>query len=72
MTDLPRLHNIAIHKTPKLNQHRTGTYTIYRLKTTYDRGERLEQRFKLLQAWGDFIEESSQGALPQFHLKMVA
>ncbi|WGE10029.1 hypothetical protein [Glaesserella parasuis] len=31
VTDLPRLHNIAIHKTPKLNQHRTGTYTIYRL-----------------------------------------
>lgn len=43
-----------------------------RIKTAYDRGERLEQRFKLLQAWGDFIEESAQGALPQYHLKMVA
>lgn len=45
-----------------------------RIKTAYDRGERLEQRFKLLQAWGDFIEESGKGTgiIPQFHLKLVA
>ena len=43
-----------------------------RVKTAYDRGEKLEQRFKLLQAWADFVEQSSQGTLPQFHLKIVA
>ncbi|SUT95859.1 integrase arm-type DNA-binding domain-containing protein [Actinobacillus lignieresii] len=43
-----------------------------RIKTAYDRGERLEQRFKLLQAWADFVDECSQGAIPQYHLKMVA
>ncbi|OOF53633.1 integrase arm-type DNA-binding domain-containing protein [Rodentibacter trehalosifermentans] len=42
-----------------------------RIKAAYDRGERLEQRFKLLQVWGDFIEECSQGALPKHHLQMV-
>ncbi|WP_288064890.1 integrase arm-type DNA-binding domain-containing protein [Rodentibacter caecimuris] len=42
-----------------------------RIKAAYDRGERLEQRFKLLQAWGDFIEKCSQGALPKHHLQMV-
>ncbi|EFA29321.1 bacteriophage mu T-like protein, partial [Haemophilus influenzae HK1212] len=42
-----------------------------RIKAAYDRGERLEQRFKLLQVWGDFIEECSNGALPKYHLKMV-
>ncbi|MBS6050477.1 integrase arm-type DNA-binding domain-containing protein [Haemophilus sp. SZY H57] len=42
-----------------------------RIKAAYDRGERLEQRFKLLQVWGDFIEECSNGALPKHHLKMV-
>lgn len=43
-----------------------------RVKTAYDRGEKLEQLFKLLQAWADFVEQSSQGTLPQFHLKIVA
>ncbi|NKB30451.1 integrase, partial [Haemophilus influenzae] len=43
-----------------------------RVKTAYDRGEKLEQRSKLLQAWADFVEQSSQGTLPQFHLKIVA
>ena len=43
-----------------------------RVKTAYDRGEKLEQRFKLLQAWANFVEQSSQGTLPQFHLKIVA
>ncbi|OOF57665.1 integrase arm-type DNA-binding domain-containing protein [Rodentibacter genomosp. 2] len=42
-----------------------------RIKAAYDRGERLEQRFKLLQVWGDFIEKCSQGALPKHHLQMV-
>ena len=43
-----------------------------KVKAAYDRGERLKQRFKLLQAWADFVEQSAQGALPQFHLKIVA
>ena len=43
-----------------------------RIKTAYDRGEKLEQRFKLLQAWADFVEQSAQDTLPQFHLKIVA
>lgn len=43
-----------------------------RIKAAYDRGERLEQRFKLLQVWGDFIEECAQGAIPKHHLQMVA
>ena len=43
-----------------------------RIKAAYDRGERLEQRFKLLQAWGDFIEQCSQGALPKYHLQLAA
>lgn len=43
-----------------------------RIKAAYDRGERLEQRFKLLQVWGDFIEECSQGAIPKYHLQIVA
>ncbi|MFK5041228.1 hypothetical protein ACI3P4_09990 [Glaesserella parasuis] len=34
VTELPRLHNIAIHKTERLNQYGTGTYTIYRLPNT--------------------------------------
>ena len=42
-----------------------------RIKAAYDRGERLEQRFKLLQVWGDFIEECSQGAIPKYHLQIV-
>ncbi|OOF47827.1 integrase [Rodentibacter trehalosifermentans] len=42
-----------------------------RIKAAYDRGERLEQRFKLLQVWGDFIEECSQDALPKHHLQIV-
>lgn len=43
-----------------------------RIKAAYDRGERLAQRFKLLQAWGDFIEQSAQGALPKYHLQIAA
>lgn len=43
-----------------------------RIKAAYDRGERLEQRFKLLQVWADFVEESAQGALPKYHLKVAA
>lgn len=43
-----------------------------RIKTAYDRGERLEQRFKLLQTWADFVDECAQGALPKYHLKVVA
>ncbi|HHW7568791.1 TPA: integrase arm-type DNA-binding domain-containing protein [Mannheimia haemolytica] len=42
-----------------------------RIKAAYDRGERLEQRFKLLQMWADFVEECSQGSLPQYHLKVA-
>ncbi|QLB19564.1 integrase arm-type DNA-binding domain-containing protein [Mannheimia granulomatis] len=42
-----------------------------RVKLAYDRGERLEQRFKLLQTWADFVEECSQGSLPQYHLKVA-
>lgn len=42
-----------------------------RIKAAYDRGERLEQRFKLLQVWADFVEECSQGSLPQYHLKIA-
>lgn len=42
-----------------------------RIKAAYDRGERLDQRFKLLQVWGDFIEECSQGAIPKYHLQIV-
>ncbi|WP_373819217.1 hypothetical protein [Glaesserella sp.] len=30
VVELPRLHNIAIHKTERPNQYGTGTYTIYR------------------------------------------
>ncbi|NBI43341.1 tyrosine-type recombinase/integrase [[Haemophilus] felis] len=43
-----------------------------RIKAAYDRGERLEQRFKLLQVWADFVDECSQGALPKYHLKVAA
>lgn len=42
-----------------------------RIKAAYDRGERLEQRFKLLQVWGDFIEECSQGSIPKYYLQIV-
>lgn len=42
-----------------------------RVKAAYDRGERLEQRFKLLQIWADFVEECSQGSIPQYHLKVA-
>lgn len=41
------------------------------IKAAYDRGEHLEQRFKLLQVWADFVEECSQGSLPQYHLKVA-
>lgn len=43
-----------------------------RIKASYDRGERLEMRFEILQAWGDFVEECSHGTLPEYHLKRVA
>lgn len=43
-----------------------------RIKMAYDRGERLAQRFKLLQVWGDFVEASASGILPKFHLKLAA
>ena len=43
-----------------------------RIKASYDRGERLEMRFEILQAWGDFVEQCSHGALPEYHLKRVA
>ncbi|WP_429946285.1 integrase arm-type DNA-binding domain-containing protein [Bibersteinia trehalosi] len=43
-----------------------------RIKASYDRGERLEMRFEILQAWGDFVEQCSSGALPEYHLKRVA
>lgn len=42
-----------------------------RIKASYDRGERLEMRFKILQAWGDFVEESAQQTIPQYHLKVA-
>nr|WP_233139093.1 tyrosine-type recombinase/integrase [Aggregatibacter actinomycetemcomitans] len=50
----------------------TANAAIKRVKAAYDRGERLKQRFQLLQTWADFVEQSVQGALPQFHLKIVA
>lgn len=43
-----------------------------RIKASYDRGERLAMRFEILQAWGDFVEQSAHGALPEYHLKKVA
>lgn len=42
-----------------------------RIRMAYNRADYIKQRFELLQAWADFVEESSQGALPQFHLKVV-
>lgn len=42
-----------------------------RIKAAYDRGERIEQRFKLLQDWADFVDECSQGILPKYHLQIA-
>ncbi len=37
----------------------------------YNRADYIKQRFVTLQAWADFIDECSQGAVPQYHLKVV-
>lgn len=42
-----------------------------RIKMAYDRGERIKQRFELLQAWADFVDECSNGALPKYHLRVA-
>lgn len=42
-----------------------------RIRMAYNRADYIKQRFDLLQAWADFVDECSQGALPQFHLKIV-
>lgn len=42
-----------------------------RIRMAYNRAEYIKQRFELLQAWADFVDECSQGALPKFHLKVV-
>lgn len=42
-----------------------------RIRMAYNRADYLKQRFELLQAWADFVDECSQGLLPQFHLKVV-
>lgn len=41
------------------------------IKAAYDRGERIEQRFKLLQSWADFVEKCSQNLLPKYHLQIA-
>ena len=43
-----------------------------RIRMAYNRADYLKQRFQILQAWADFVDECSQGALPQYHLKKVA
>lgn len=43
-----------------------------RIRIAYNRADYIKQRFEILQAWADFIDECSQGALPQYHLKKVA
>ncbi|MFK5288810.1 tyrosine-type recombinase/integrase, partial [Glaesserella parasuis] len=43
-----------------------------RIRMAYNRADYIKQRFEILQAWADFIDECSQGALPQYHLKKVA
>ncbi|NBI13758.1 integrase arm-type DNA-binding domain-containing protein [[Haemophilus] felis] len=42
-----------------------------RIRMAYNRADYIKQRFELLQAWADFVDKCSQGALPQFHLKIV-
>ncbi|MCK3654626.1 integrase [Pasteurellaceae bacterium Macca] len=42
-----------------------------RIRMAYNRADYIKQRFDILQAWGDFVEQSAQGALPQYHLKVV-
>lgn len=42
-----------------------------RIRMAYNRAEYLKQRFELLQAWADFVDECSQGVIPQYHLKVV-
>lgn len=43
-----------------------------RIRMAYNRADYIKQRFEILQTWADFIDECSQGALPQYHLKKVA
>ncbi|PJG86441.1 integrase arm-type DNA-binding domain-containing protein [Conservatibacter flavescens] len=43
-----------------------------RIRMAYNRADYLKQRFQILQAWADFVDECSQGAIPQYHLKVVA
>ena len=42
-----------------------------RVRMAYNRADYIKQRFVILQAWADFIDECSQGAVPQYHLKVV-
>ena len=42
-----------------------------RIHTAYNRSDYLKQRFTILQAWADFIDQCSHGTIPQYHLKVV-
>ncbi|MDH2927053.1 integrase arm-type DNA-binding domain-containing protein [Lonepinella koalarum] len=42
-----------------------------KVRMAYNRADYLPQRFKLLQAWADFVDQCSNGALPEYHLKIV-
>lgn len=42
-----------------------------RIRMAYNRADYIKQRFEILQAWADFIDECSKGLLPQYHLKVV-
>ncbi|WP_314722484.1 integrase arm-type DNA-binding domain-containing protein [Haemophilus pittmaniae] len=41
------------------------------IRAAYNRADYIKQRFEILQAWGDFIEESAEGSLPKLHLKFA-
>lgn len=43
-----------------------------RIRMAYNRADYIKQRFEMLQAWADFIDECSQGVIPQYHLRKVA
>ncbi|MDG6894142.1 tyrosine-type recombinase/integrase [Volucribacter amazonae] len=42
-----------------------------KVRAAYNHALYLEQRAKMLQWWGDFVEQASNQTLPKFHLKLV-
>ncbi|TCP95342.1 integrase [Cricetibacter osteomyelitidis] len=42
-----------------------------KIRESYNHALYLEQRFKMLQWWGDYVEQSAENTLPHFHLKIV-